>query len=500
MTTQVPYPGYTWSITQHFGRATSENVYALLQAAYLFGRQENYSTKINQYLAQNNVLTQNVRSDSGVSDAWRDYQQILNELGLIVSTKFTDGVVITPTGLALLDGMFGYSELVTTQCFKYQYPNGYKQDIQATQRAALAQRGLQIPSSRTELDSINGVSIKPGILILRIILELLKNGHEPQVYDRECVAFLFSIKTNQDWMLASSNLINGRNGTQIDVDGRLLRHAKEWFSFLDLTDIFTVENQRRIIKLSNTALENLELIEELCAYHEDEQTFWYPSSSDKVAMGISWFNHYGALDIAGQWLTPELSDTYVNMNYPAGIEDEEPIRFGDLSSKQPSFALQPYTPMIPQFRQSTTEPNLQKYVQSKLRYQQSARLHEEIVARLARRLTSLGYSLSEDRSSVDLLAEKNDEAAILEVKTITRKNLNNRLRLGVGQLSEYRYRHQLQTMKRPIGILVLGGNLKLANWIISYFDEDIKLGLISAVNKDEFLVHTQGNFERIFET
>ena len=104
---EPPYPGFSWSFTQHTGPATyKRTLFELLWAAYEFSGENNYGDHITEHLIQRQLLTANVREDAGRPQAWRDYQQILPELGLIVSTRFTKPsvVTVTPVGLMWLDG------------------------------------------------------------------------------------------------------------------------------------------------------------------------------------------------------------------------------------------------------------------------------------------------------------------------------------------------------------------------------------------------------------
>jgi hypothetical protein len=135
------------------------------------------------------------------------------------------------------------------------------------------------------------------------------------------------------------------------------------------------------------------------------------------------------------------------------------------------------------------------------RHQHSSRLHERVVALAAAKLQLAGYEISQDPRSVDLLASRTGTEAIIEIKTVTSNTVRTRLRLGAGQLLEYRYRRQLQTGRRPAGILVLSSALSrvswLPDWIAEYFDEDIHLGLTSLVSSDAFVAHTEGALERL---
>lgn len=191
-----PYPGFSWSISHHIEPATnSRTMFELLQAAYVFANEDRYQDKITDQIISQGLLTANVREDAGKPQLWRDYQQVLPELGLIASTRFTDGIIVTPVGMMWLDGALGYSEMITTQCLKYQYPNGHKQGISTTQKNLLAEQRIPIPKTRTELDVMTGVLIKPAVLILRILVELhTDNSPHQYLTTNECLAALVPAK------------------------------------------------------------------------------------------------------------------------------------------------------------------------------------------------------------------------------------------------------------------------------------------------------------------
>jgi|TARA_B100000315_G_C14096296_1_gene371626 hypothetical protein len=68
------------------GVITPRILYHILWAGATYASTDDPAANITNYFIANRLLTPNVRSDSGQPDAWRDYQQILSELGLIVST------------------------------------------------------------------------------------------------------------------------------------------------------------------------------------------------------------------------------------------------------------------------------------------------------------------------------------------------------------------------------------------------------------------------------
>jgi hypothetical protein len=493
----LPYPGFSWSLTQHMGVAAADTAYEFLQAAYVYSGTPDFRTQVAEYLVDQKLLTANQRGDSGRADAWRDYQQLLAEIGLIVSSRFVpkNMVTVTPIGLMWLDGTIGYSELMTTQCLKYQYPNGMKLDIQANLSSELEANDITIPPSRAHLDAIFGVRIKPAVLILRVLLELLHQGKTHSITADECVKILVPIKTNKEWYTAFQNLLSLRqlpNSTRTDT--RMKRHIQEWFSFLGYTDLFNiVGSSRDVITLSQTAIDNIEQIRELCNYHELDSSFWIPTSDDRRELGLSWFRHYGTPNINEQWFTLQPSETYISENYPQGIEVDE----DEFAHKTAEIRLQPYEPRTPNFQPIPHEVDREAIVRGHESRQQNTRLHEEIVALIATKLQKAGYELLEDPNSVDLLASQNNQEAIIEVKTVTKRNIYARMRLGVGQLSEYRFRRQQQVNARPVGILVLSSGTRFPDWLIDYFETDIKLGLLTLSQLETFMAHTRGDIEKL---
>ncbi len=499
----LPYPGFSWSFTQHTGPATQkETLFELLRTAYEYAGQHDYARLITEHLVAEHLLTENIRADAGEAQTWRDYQQVLPELGLIVSTRFTEGVVVTPVGLMWLDGSIGYSELMTTQCLRYQYPNGHKQDISPALRAELEAAGTSIPATRTELDVAHQVLIKPAVLILRILLELLRSGQQPVLTVQECLHALVPTRTNTDWSSAFSALQAVRVSQSQPASAGRLRHVQEWFRFLSLSDIFLVTGSA--IRLTDVAAENATTLEQLCAYHEQPNTFWAPHTTDKAQIARSWFNYYGNPEILSQWVMPEdlRSVAYVSENYPDGLE--KPEDWAQIQRvRQWAMAINPQQFVPPQLEPLPGRPiqlsydDLLRQAQGQVRRARSSRLHEDIVALVAGRLQAAGCSVAEDPFSVDLLASLNDRETIIEVKTVTPANLNDQIRLGVGQLAEYRYRRESQTGSRPLGILVISSSYDFPSWYTDYLSNDIRLGLVSRAAIDRFRAHTHANLEHL---
>ena len=496
----LPYPGYSWSFNHHMGRVNSREVFALLESAYRFRQCSNYRSLVNQALVAEGIFTPNVRADSGQIDAWRDYQQILPDLGLIYSTRYIKQPQLTPIGLMYIDGTVGYSELFSTQVLSYQYPNGHKTDISSAVRGELSQAGISIPANRMELDINSGILIKPGVLILQILVELYRQGYSPTLDTRECLLALVPTIRNSDWQEAYTRLLQLRQILQLrltgdtsEADKRRLRDVQEWFQFLGQGD-FAVKQGNRI-SLSSTALAEIEQLQTILDFHADPATFWMPQSSVELENALAWYGFFGSPSIESQWITPDelRSQEYLSENYP-DHELLDEIDSPPVIVEVSEINLRPFSPSIPEVVDIDITVDVESLVQGRLRLRDKTRQHQEIVARLATRLTELSYNVADDPNSVDLLAEKDGFETIFEIKTINRRNFQPRIRLGVGQLSEYRYRRQLQTQVRPNSILVLGNTLQLPAWAPSYFSSDVNIGLLCS-RADSFLALTTGNVE-----
>ena len=490
----LPYPGYSWSFNHHMGRVNSREVFALLESAYQFRQYPNYRSLVNQALVAQEIFTPNVRADSGQVDAWRDYQQILPDLGLIYSTRYIRQPQLTPIGLMYIDGTIGYSELFSTQVLAYQYPNGHKTDISPAVREELSQAGISVPTNRMELDVNSGILIKPGVLILQILVELHQQGYFPTLDTRECLLALVPTIHNSDWQEAYTRLLQLRQtGDTSEADKRRLRDVQEWFQFLGQSDFAVKEGNK--ISLSSTAIAEIEQLQAILDFQADPVTFWIPQSSVERENALAWYGFFGSPSIESQWITPEelRNQDYLLKNYP-DRELLDDIDSPPVVVEVSEINLRPFFPSIPDVVDVNMDVDVENITQGRIRLRNKTRQHQEIIVRLAKRLTELSYNVADDPNSVDLLAEKHGYETIFEVKTINRRNFQPRIRLGVGQLSEYRYRRQLQTQIRPNSILVLGNTLQLPTWTPDYFSSDVNIGLLCS-RADSFLALTNGTVE-----
>lgn len=493
----LPYPGYSWPLNHHMGRVNPRELFALLKAAYQFREYSGYQSLVNRALVAKGIFTENIRSDSGQVDAWRDYQQILPDLGLIYSTRYTRKPTLTSIGLMYIDGTIGYSELFSTQVLAYQYPNGHKTTISPTLKKELSESGFQIPSNRTELDLNSGILVKPGVLILQVLVELYRQGYSPTLGTRECLVALVPTIRNSAWEDAYEKLLQFRQtNDRSKLDSRRLRDVQEWFQFLGQSD-FAVKEDKNQISLSSIAQQNIEQLQATLNFHTDLTTFWRPPNSKVRENALAWYEFFGNPRIESQWMTPDelRNEEYILQNYPEQeLLDEIDSPSGTIEISD--INLRPFSPNIPDIvnDDSNIDVNVENIVQGRRRLNDKTRQHQEIVASLANILAQLSYNIADDPNSVDLLAEKNGVEIIFEIKTINPRNYQPRIRLGVGQLSEYRYRRQLQTQTRPHSVLVLSNILNFPEWINGYFVSDQKIGLI-CFNANNFQAVTNGTME-----
>jgi hypothetical protein len=478
----LPYSGHTWSFSQHAVGLNPKTLYEFLKCAAPFeGESANYDQKITELMIASGVLTANNRD--GVPDAWRDYQQLLAELGLIYSTKICPSLTLTELGHMFLAGEIGFSELIGTQALRYQYPNGQKSTIQSRLRAEL-QGTESLPSTLTELQTNTGLLIKPGTLILRVLLELQQAGFAPELSVTECQAFLIPCKTNQEWAQALSDIVAIRRTreTTPDINRHSRRNIQDWFKLLGKTDFFESDGSSRI-RLSGYVLNNLSEIYSYCTLQEDPISFWIPTKFD-IAGRMQWFDWFGHLSYESQKsLRADVASNsdYIEKNYVGGIEDEND---DSLIPETSNVNLQPLDLLHLGRETEFKFKNDINALAESLRLGAQKRhaktlLHDRIIKDLAEKFISQGANVQSDPNSVDLYAKWPDgNSAIFEVKTVTRRSLQGRLRSAIGQIEEYAYRRHIAGAEKSDKVVVVNTELSSDAWQTEFLTQHLGIGLI----------------------
>jgi len=481
----LPYPGHSWSFTQHAVGLDANTLYDFLKCAAPFeGDVEGYDEKITALMVASGILTTNERD--GEQDAWRDYQQLLAELGLIYSTKICRALTLTELGHMFLAGEIGFSELVGVQALRYQYPNGQKSTIQSRLRRELASASIPFPDTLTEFQAGRQVLLKPGALILRVLVELHKAGLNPSLTVSECQAFLIPCRANSEWAKAFSEIVTHRKlPTNIDdVYRHSRRNIQDWFKFLKKSDFFMGGNTSQLL-LSTYAMSNIDLVMEYCASQEKETSFWIPIEFD-IPARLSWFDWFGHISFEAQKaLRFDITNDaeYLEKNYVAGIEEEE--EDGDVvSSDVASLNLKPVdlehlgrnTPLKSSGDIAALADSLRKGAQKR---HAKTLLHDRIIMELAESFIAQGATVESDPDSVDLCAVwPSGGSAIFEVKTVTRRSLQVRLRTAIGQVEEYAYRRQRAGNVVSDRVVVVNTELDSKAWQTSFLTDHLGIGLI----------------------
>ena len=295
----LPYPGHSWRLNHHMGVVTPENLYQILFAATTYAESTDPAVEINNYIIANGLLTPNIRTDTGQPDAWRDYQQILSEMGLIFSTQILRPITTTPLGFAFLDHSFEFSEVITMQAFRFQYPNGHHTAISPSLRQALTATPVAEVTHFATLQDISGVRLRPAVLIWRVLLGLEEVGLEPVLNADEVECYLMRCATQHDAEQCLHALTEARQGraTLPPLAGPARRNAQDWLKFLALTPIFDFGSNPAALSPSRFALDHRGEIDALCLDFENAESFWRPGSLDR-ADKIGWYSYFGGVDLS----------------------------------------------------------------------------------------------------------------------------------------------------------------------------------------------------------
>lgn len=455
----------------------------MLQCALPFeGGTVRCGDKITELMVGYNLLTPNNRG--GVESAWRDYQQVLSEFGLIYSTRISDVLALTDLGHMYVAGSIGYSELMSQQVLRYQYPNGQKYIIQSGLRKYLQNTSLENAQSVVDIQNICGVFVKPGVLVLHVLLELLRRGQLAKLTVFECRKFLLPSLTNLEWEVCVDEIIDHRKRASGDdrTHWHANRNIQDWFKFLDQSDIFSASGGE--ISLSATAMNMLEELLHICRVEEDTSRFWVASDDSKQSC-LSWFEWFGQLSLASQPALPDETTndpTYIDKNFVRGLEDADDDDGAGQASSQ--IVLSPLDlESLGNGDASGFKGDANKLLEAMLqgfqKRQAKAILHDQIVKEVGFRLQEQGATISCGHGSIDLFAEwKSGERAMFEVKTVTKRSIQSRIRSAIGQLQEYQYRQVLQGSEKSDLIIAINSQIDAAEWQSKFVTDHMSMGIL----------------------
>jgi len=289
---EIPYQGLSWPMTQHAGVISHDVFDGLLNACLLCNGQEIDSRRINSYLVDNGILTPNVRSDSNQVDAWRDYQQILSEFGLIYSTRVSRTMKLTPIALAYLAGRITYSELMTLQIMRYQYPNGHKSQLS---QSLIESYGREFTfESFTEMQAANNILLRPGVVVWKVLYELWQQNERAILTIDEMQTFVVRCIRHDDIKTCVEYIRSSRHGEQcLEPLRRARRNMADWMKILNQTPLFSMSSDGSSISLSGFSIRNRDIVLNFCNSLSSTSSFWqYVEDNYKE----NWFDYYGDFD------------------------------------------------------------------------------------------------------------------------------------------------------------------------------------------------------------
>lgn len=444
----------------------------MLLAAAMHKDTRDPTADITNYMVANSILTSNVRSDSGQADSWRDYQQMLSELGLIYSTQVQPDITPTPLGLAFLDGLITYSELITLQALRYQYPNGHKLVIDDSLRREISGQPYASATRLAELQQVTGVCLRPGVLVWRVLQELRRRAEAADLTVAEIQSYLMRCSTHADTSACVDALVAARQGSlTLPLMSRGRRNSQDWIKFLGYTPLFDATSGARAkLTISNYGIAHAQDIDAICTTLELPASFWMPGRLD-AADRRYWYAQFGSLNLDIS-LIPQENDTQL-----LTTEEEEE----ELGSSTRTINLRDFDDAA----LGSTSANgdnagrtITSAYDSGLANNQH-RLHDLMVIYIARTCRDKGAQVYDDPSSVDLLVNYQDSEYIVEVKSVTPKNFTGRLRYALGQVLEYDYRRSLQSQTRRRKIIAITAQLSPTSWCIPFLNDYLDMDILS---------------------
>lgn len=470
----LSYPGFTWGLSQHAAGFDKDTIEGMLSCALPFQGTTGYQRNITDLMVSSDILTPNLRG--GQNDAWRDYQQILAELGFTVSAKLQNTLTLTEISNLLVAGEKEFQDIILMQVLRYQYPNGQKYDISHKLRLALKDSGLSVPSNLIELQMDRGVQIKPGILILRVLLELNRRSITPEISADECRAFLLRCGTNSDWEYALAEILQSRLQKQ-DLSHANLharRNIQDWFKLLNETSIFEGDGKSKI-SLSKDASINIEKLSAICSAEENPNSFWSPRNVSKEAR-ISWFSHYGRAASRYDYLLTSDSSVSEKLDIPSIHDDiKTPTAKITLSKYDPNDLFSKENPRF----DGSIEELAAGVRHGMMKRHAKTLLHDQVVEKYANRFVDQGATVLVDPNSVDIFVSWNNEKnAIFEVKTVSLKSFSGRLRLAIGQVKEYGYRLRNEQDIDADQAIIIDKQMPEKAWQMDFLNDYLDIGLI----------------------
>lgn len=477
----LPFPGHLWRLSQHTGVASDRLIFNLLWAANDFSNLQDPAQEINNYAVTNNLVPPDVRVDTGQPDVWRDYQQVLSELGLIYTTKLVRTITPTPLGLALLDGSLTFTEVVTSQALRLQYPNGHHTQRQAVR---LGTGNTTSAVNFAEAQALAGVRLRPGVLVWQVLCRLQGLGESATLNADDLERYLMPATTHNDTEQVVHRLVSARHGgTKLPrLGGAQRRKAQDWTKFLGRTALFNLTDAEQLV-LSPFAHEAVETIDQICYELGAPDSFWMPDGFGREDR-ISWYTFFGSLDVLSVPAVPEEADSELPREAEPDEDDEQTFSPITLQEYQ-----QP-TPSSPDAER--TEGATIRSVYSAEISHRAHRLHDNMVALIAEKCREKQAMVFFDPKTVDLLVGFNQREFLIEVKSVNFSNLIKKIRMGVGQVLHYDYLRAAQVATPRRRVLALATDFPHDHWVIPFLNQHVDMDFL-CLDRGRLRVHSPSN-------
>ena len=461
------------------GVVTPRTLYHILWAANTYAASRDPSSEIKQYMIANQLLTANVRTDSGQPDAWRDYQQILPELGLIFSTAIEDQIRPTPLGLSFLDGAISFSELMAYQALRYQYPNGHQVAIQRPQRQLLSGTQYESTPTLSEIQQLSGVRIRPAVLVWHVLRALEGAGERVSLSVSELENYLVRCYRHEDTNACIEAVLRSRrNGIALPSYGsHARRNAQDWIKFLILTGLFGgAAGAGANVGIALVSEEDRAAIDDICARLVSPASFWNTTNVHQIDRR-GWYGYFGTLDLSVPFIpAPQVSDE-ASSEYVGGREHIEPSEESETVGGITAMQLQPFQP-ISIGSPSSSSQTIESIYSAELSIS-AHRLHDTMVNLIASRCSARGATVFQDPSTVDLLVQFREIEFLIEVKSVTPRNFISRLRYAIGQVLHYDYLRSIGSTVQRRRVIGVAAQVRPDSWCIEFVNGHLHFDLLS---------------------
>ncbi len=490
-----PYHGFSWHLTQHMGVVSDTSLRAILSAAAIHGSGPDPAKQINEFLVRAKVLTANVRSDSGRADAWRDYQQVLSELGLMYSTEVEQSITLTTIGLAYLDKMLTFGEVITLQCLRYQYPNGHKVTISSSLRSVLAKTEYGMAPNLMVLQQDTGVQVRPAVLVWQVLRALDKARVTPVLRAEEISTYLMRCGDHADTSACVEAIVRAsRTSLALPPTAAKLRNAQDWLKFLRLSPIFSGSaGADAYVEISEYGRSIAEHVDAICEALVDCRTFWKPDQL-KRADRLSWYEAFGAIDLRVGLIPrsePVADDT-------ASKDAVDPL------DDRPGSAATPMPVHLREFSSDGLDLPVDRSTtgigETNLSYDaaitpQRRNLHDRMVGYISWVCRGKGAGVWHDPNTLDLLVTWRDHEFLVEVKSVTPANFIARLRYAIGQVYQYDYMRASQSDLPRRKVIAVTASIHEEDWYITFLNDGVDADLLSLRNR-RLCIHSKHAYSR----